>query len=77
MLPAGETDSQAPPFAVAELTVKLKFEPALAIVMICGKGFAPARGMVKLSGFTWLKTWFPTNTTTGTETLPVAVAIRI
>src|ERR1022692_4346792 len=32
----------------------------------CGSGLAPPNGMVKLSGFTWLKTFGPTTTHTGT-----------
>src|ERR1700733_7554203 len=73
-LPAGETCSQAPPVDVAAATEKLKAVPVLAMLRTCGSGFAPANGMVKLIGFTWLKTEAPTVTLTGIVTLlPAAV----
>src|SRR5580692_9913193 len=36
---------------------------------ICGKGFAPANGMVKLMGLTWTNPLPPTRTLTGMVTL--------
>ena len=75
-LPRGETCSQAPPVAVADATEKEKFDPVLDMLRVCGSGFAPAKGMVKLIGFTWLKTESPTTTATGTVTLlPVVVNV--
>ena len=73
-LPTGDTCNQAPPLDVAAATEKLKVEPVLAMLKTCGSGFAPAKGMVKLIGFTWLKTELPTTTLIGMVTLlPVAV----
>ena len=45
--------------------LKVKLAPVLAMSRVCGSGFAPPATMVKLMGFTWLKTFDPTVTHTG------------
>src|SRR5450755_2467567 len=75
-VPEGETLSQAPPLLVVAVALKevFVFGSALAIDKICGKGFAPPTGIVKLMGFTCQKTASPTYTATGTVTVPLAAA---
>src|ERR1700684_3138790 len=66
--PRLEIVSQLPPFPVYTAELKLKFVPVLATARICGKGFAPPWGMVKLIAFTCAKTLGPTTTLTGMVT---------
>src|SRR5947208_141226 len=68
--PWGEICSQLPPVAVAATALKrILLAPVLVIGRIWGKGFAPPNGLVKLRGFTWLKTLSPTATLIGMVTL--------
>src|ERR1700756_4421134 len=64
--------SQLPPVAVDALAVKLKAVPVLATIRACGRGLAPAYGLVKLSALICRKTLAPTMTVTGTDRLPLA-----
>src|SRR5262245_1744440 len=70
--PSGEIVSQLPPVAATAVALKRMVGPVLAIVKSCGSGFAPPNGMVKLMGFTWLKTLSPTTTLMGMVTLLLA-----
>src|SRR5208282_2247305 len=50
----GETTSQLPPDDVLGVAVKPNSAPVLAMVTICGSGFAPAKGIVKeRAGIVW------------------------
>lgn len=61
---------------VSARAVKFNAVLVLAAVTICGKGSAPPAGIVKRSGFTWLKTGSPITTFTGMLTRLLAVVIR-
>src|ERR1035437_6226184 len=67
-----ETVSQSPPLAVSESNRKLGPSPGLVMVKVCGSGSAPLNCLVKLIALTWLKTFGPTTTLTGTVTLLAA-----
>ena len=51
--------NQLPPVEVYTAELNKKFVPVLATDKICGSGFAPPAGMLKLMGFTARKHWFP------------------
>ena len=60
--------NQLPPVEVYTAELNKKFVPVLATDKICGSGFAPPAGMLKLMGFTCTKTLVPTVTLTGMVT---------
>src|SRR5437588_6294531 len=65
----GETESQLPPVVDTAVAPKPNVAPVLATTNVCGSGFAPPNGLVKLSALISLKTAGPTTTLTGTVTL--------
>src|ERR1039458_5660986 len=71
--PRLEMLSQLPPVPGYTAELKVKLVRGLALLYPPGR-VRPPRGMVKLIGFTWVKTLVPTVTLTGTVTLlPEAV----
>jgi hypothetical protein len=58
-LPAGDAESQLPPFEVDAVTEKLMAVPVLAIAKTCGNGSGAPNKRVKYSGFTGSKALAP------------------
>src|ERR1700685_735024 len=69
----GVTESQAPPFPVAEATVKEIAVPVLETFTICGEGLAPPNVLENVKEPASTKMFVPTTTLTGTVTVPPAL----